>query len=225
VTNAMMLHPNVEAVQFRGLFALINLVIPNDKTKKGGAGGGGSSDNNNNTFIHSHIYQIARLTILAMKNFHSNRSILNRGCLVLRNLSLTPAFVKILARTPGCVDMLLHCRQMCPRDVLVQRSARTIMILVQRATEKDGSSGGEGTNAITKDCFQLTRPRPLPGSGSARSSSMPSLAMTTSTEGGSGPKTQRTTGLYKHPCGSNRGGDATRLCIPEHTIFICSLFR
>ena len=28
VTNAMMLHPNVEAVQFRGLFALINFVIP-----------------------------------------------------------------------------------------------------------------------------------------------------------------------------------------------------
>lgn len=28
VTNAMMLHPNAEAVQFRGLFALINLVIP-----------------------------------------------------------------------------------------------------------------------------------------------------------------------------------------------------
>jgi hypothetical protein len=27
VTNAMMLHPDVEAVQFRGLFALINLVI------------------------------------------------------------------------------------------------------------------------------------------------------------------------------------------------------
>ena len=28
VTNAMMLHPNAEAVQFRGLFALINFVIP-----------------------------------------------------------------------------------------------------------------------------------------------------------------------------------------------------
>lgn len=28
VTNAMMLHPDAEAVQFRGLFALINLVIP-----------------------------------------------------------------------------------------------------------------------------------------------------------------------------------------------------
>ncbi len=30
VTNAMMLHPDVEAVQFRGLFALINLVIPGE---------------------------------------------------------------------------------------------------------------------------------------------------------------------------------------------------
>ena len=30
VTNAMMLHPSAEAVQFRGLFALINLVIPGE---------------------------------------------------------------------------------------------------------------------------------------------------------------------------------------------------
>eukprot|EP00584_Thalassiosira_punctigera_P004367 CAMPEP_0172536612 /NCGR_PEP_ID=MMETSP1067-20121228/8346_1 /TAXON_ID=265564 ORGANISM="Thalassiosira punctigera, Strain Tpunct2005C2" /NCGR_SAMPLE_ID=MMETSP1067 /ASSEMBLY_ACC=CAM_ASM_000444 /LENGTH=633 /DNA_ID=CAMNT_0013321719 /DNA_START=376 /DNA_END=2277 /DNA_ORIENTATION=+ len=140
VTNAMMLHPNVEAVQFRGLFALINLVIPDNKTNKKEypATSDGSS-------IHSHIYQIARLTILAMRNFHTNKSILNRGCLVLRNLSLSPAFVKILARTPGCADMLLHCRRVCgPRDVLVQRSARTVMILVQRA-EAEENEGGSGT--------------------------------------------------------------------------------
>jgi hypothetical protein len=30
VTNAMILHPSAEAVQFRGLFALINLVIPGE---------------------------------------------------------------------------------------------------------------------------------------------------------------------------------------------------
>jgi hypothetical protein len=78
-----------------------------------------------------------------MKNFHANKSILNRGCLVLRNLSITPAFVRVLANTPGCVDMLLHCRQACPRDALVQRSARTVMILMQRATaeNKDGVGG------------------------------------------------------------------------------------
>ncbi|KAL7549369.1 hypothetical protein ACHAWF_012640 [Thalassiosira exigua] len=154
VTNAMMLHPNVEAVQFRGLFALINLVIPDEKSKDGD----GSS-------IRSHIYQIARLTIVAMKNFYANRSILNRGCLVLRNLSLTPAFVRILARTPGCVDMLLHCRQACPRDALVQRSARTIMILVQRCADGGMEETGKGkAGPGGKDTFQLTRPRPVPGS-------------------------------------------------------------
>ena len=34
VTNAMMLHPNIEAVQFRGLFALINFVIPGECSTK-----------------------------------------------------------------------------------------------------------------------------------------------------------------------------------------------
>jgi hypothetical protein len=165
VTNAMMLHPNVEAVQFRGLFALINLVIPDNKKKKDGDG----------SSITSHIYQIARLTILAMKNFHMNKSILNRGCLVLRNLSLTPAFVKILSRTPGCVDMLLHCRQMCPRDVLVQRSARTVMILMQRVTEKESSTGND------KGSFQLTQPRMVGAPTTMGTSGSSSLTLSSST--------------------------------------------
>lgn len=93
---------------------------------------------------------------------------------MLRNLSLTPAFVKTLARTPGCIDMLLHCRQMCPKDVLVQRSARTIMILVQRVTQKEGG-GGE------KNTFTLTQPRPA--TSSAASSSLALSASTTDSSG------------------------------------------
>ncbi|KAK1733701.1 hypothetical protein QTG54_015556 [Skeletonema marinoi] len=151
VTNAMMLHPNAEAVQFRGLFALINLVIPERD----------SNNERSGSSIHSHVYQIARLTILAMKNFHTNKSILNRGCLVLRNLSLTPSFVKILGRTPGCVDMLLHCRQICPRDALVQRSARTIMVMIQRATEKEQLTTMKN-NAHDRHLFTLTQPFPVP---------------------------------------------------------------
>jgi len=171
VTNAMMLHPNVEAVQFRGLFALINLIIPGNKKTDGD----GSS-------IHSHIYQIARLTIVAMRNFYTNKSILNRGCLVLRNLSLTPAFVKILARTPGCVDMLLHCRQVCPRDVLVQRSARTIMVLLQRITHKEISGSGSSVNE--KNTFKLTQRTPALSSASIYAlSSLTSSDSTPSEEG------------------------------------------
>ena len=183
VTNAMMLHPNAEAVQFRGLFALINLVIPGKcfvvcccimllflhYVSKNSYGSSSSSsterDSNNDrersgSSIHSHVHQIARLTILAMKNFHTNKSILNRGCLVLRNLSLTPSFVKILGRTPGCVDMLLHCRQICPRDVLVQRSARTIMVMIQRATEKEHEL--KKVHHHDRHSFTLTQPFPVP---------------------------------------------------------------
>ena len=158
VTNAMMLHPDAEAVQFRGLFALINLVIPERD----------SNNERSGSSIHSHVYQIARLTILAMKNFHTNKSILNRGCLVLRNLSLTPSFVKILGRTPGCVDMLLHCRQVCPRDALVQRSARTIMVMIQMATEKEQltttTTMKKNNNKAHHDrhSFTLTQPFSVP---------------------------------------------------------------
>ena len=151
VTNAMMLHPDAEAVQFRGLFALINFVIPGEfhtctraytfqyltLFNRNVTDFNATDGDKETTPIHSHVYQIARLTILAMKNFNTNKSILNRGCLVLRNLSLTPSHATILARTPGCLDMLLHSRQVCSRDALVQRSARTIMILIQRITEKE----------------------------------------------------------------------------------------
>ena len=156
-----------------------------------------------------------------MKNFHTNKSILNRGCLVLRNLSLTPAFVKILARTPGCVDMLceyytvcfwyvssdtfrfpnqfehrhsplivffvcsfiVHCRSMCPKDALVQRSARTIMILVQRVSEKDG-------NDTETNSFPLTQPRPAPSTQAASSSSFTSTSAQATNTASSIPTTQ-----------------------------------
>ena len=113
-----------------------------------------------------------------MKNFHANKSILNRGCLVLRNLSLTPSFVKILGRTPGCVDMLLHCRQICPRDVLVQRSARTIMVMIQRATEKEHNNNNNAAAAHDRHSFTLTQPFSVPSrresAGNRSSSSMTS---------------------------------------------------
>ena len=149
------------------LFILHTFALSDNKNKE--RDGDGSS-------IHSHIHQITLLTILAMKTFHTNKSILNRGCLVLRNLSLTPAFVEVLARTPGCVDMLLHCRQVCGvRDVLVQRSAKTIMILVQRVmmekTEESGGSIVSGGSSREKNNFELTQAR--------QASSMTSMTATT----------------------------------------------
>lgn len=60
--------------------------------------------------------------------------------------------------------MLLHCRQSCPRDVLVQRSARTIMLMIQTSTEKQHD----------RNSFELTRPFPVPSQERVGSSSPPS---------------------------------------------------
>ena len=69
--------------------------------------------------------------------------------------------------------MLLHCRQICPRDVLVQRSARTIMVMIQRATENEEQLMSEKkkkkkhTSAAhhhhhDRHSFTLTQPFPVP---------------------------------------------------------------
>ena len=90
--NEMMLHHSVEAVQFWGLFALINLVIPGECLCTSLSWELDSmpiiilhvfSDCHttlyryaDTTSIHCHIYQIACFPIIAMKNFHPNKSIL-----------------------------------------------------------------------------------------------------------------------------------------------------
>ena len=57
--------------------------------------------------------------------------------------------------------MLLHCRQICPRDALVQRSARTIMVMIQSATEKEQLTTMKN-NAHDRHSFTLTQPFPVP---------------------------------------------------------------
>ena len=63
--------------------------------------------------------------------------------------------------------MLLHCRQVCPRDALVQRSARTIMVMIQMATEKEHLTTATTMKNSNKahhnrHSFTLTQPFSVP---------------------------------------------------------------
>merc|ERR1712224_1072082 len=116
ITNAMHRHPFSAELQFRALFALINLVIPS--AQKAGESGNNTNDNvstavevppenrttvsvaieeqlgelNKSTereIIDELVGDVASLVVCVMKNFCSNEAILNRACLVLHNLSLT----------------------------------------------------------------------------------------------------------------------------------------
>ena len=80
-------------------------------------------------------------------------------------------------------SFIVHCRSMCPKDALVQRSARTIMILVQRVSEKDG-------NDTETNSFPLTQPRPAPSTQAASGSSFTSASAQATNTASSIPTTQ-----------------------------------
>lgn len=94
--NAMTTHPYSAEVNFRGLFALINLVIPSvnvSEDQEGGAEGAGAivpvEDTSEREMLDEMVDHLVNLVVRAMKNFCASEAILNRACLVLHNLSLT----------------------------------------------------------------------------------------------------------------------------------------
>jgi hypothetical protein len=150
--NAMSRHPFSAEVNFRALFALINLVIPSVKleSREGlanvneqqavlpAAGGGNQIApldrasqeeleetvvNDEREIINEFVGEVTSLVVLAMKNFCSSEAILNRACLVLHNLSLTDDYHTTLLWTPQCYQMLEWCVTNCRTDQVLQQSA------------------------------------------------------------------------------------------------------
>jgi len=133
-SNAMLQHPYNAEVQFRALFALINLVIPAETRpeetedmqafereifKKLGEAG----EISEKEMLNAGVGQIANLVVVGMKNFCSSEAILNRACLVLHNISLNDAYHSILIWTPNCYQMLEWCLGNYPHDHVLQQSA------------------------------------------------------------------------------------------------------
>ena len=132
--NAMRHHPYNAEVQFRALFALINLVIPSEARPEeteemreierelfqqlGEVG-----ETSEKEMLDASVGQIANLVVVAMKNFCSSEAILNRACLVLHNLSLNEDYHNILLWTPNCYQMLEWCIGNYPHDHVLQQSA------------------------------------------------------------------------------------------------------
>jgi len=135
VANAMMQHEFNAEVQFRALFALINLVIPsvntngadNEAANANGSLQSGLGVSSEKEMLDDSVGQIANLVVVAMKNFCSSESILNRACLVLHNLSLADDYHLSLLWTPNCYQMLEWClANYCTDQVLQQSAAGTL---------------------------------------------------------------------------------------------------
>jgi len=164
ITNAMYRHPFSAELQFRALFALINLVIPTVQNldNNGNRNSYNRSDNNgeradagaasipsepeqlgdlNETtekeIIDELVGDIASLVVHVMKNFCSSEAILNRACLVLHNLSLTNEYHVILLWTPQCYQMLEWCVANFRSDKVLQQSATGTLHRLQSTLASD----------------------------------------------------------------------------------------
>ena len=142
--NAMMRHPSNPEVQFRALFALINLVIPSDNLPEDSLEAeavreqvDGVNQNSEIDMLDDSVEYITNLVVLAMKNFCSNAAILNRACLVLHNLSLNSKYHDVLLWTPNCYQMIEWCIENYKEDKVLQQSARGTLQRLQMTLSND----------------------------------------------------------------------------------------
>ena len=158
ITNAMYRHPFSAELQFRALFALINLVIPsvhkldsnisdnnngNDGSEQANASStepeqlGELNETTEKEIIDELVGDIASLVVHVMKNFCSSEAILNRACLVLHNLSLTDEYHVTLLWTPQCYQMLEWCVANFRSDQVLQQSATGTLHRLQSTLASD----------------------------------------------------------------------------------------
>ncbi len=129
--NAMRRHPKNFDVQFRGLFALINLVVASDTPKALSFLREPTGPRTEKDVLDASLDGIANLVVTAMKNFCACGTILNRACLVLHNLARSQDYLTTLLWTPHCFQMLEWCIANYPTDPVLRRSATSTIHRLQ----------------------------------------------------------------------------------------------
>jgi hypothetical protein len=132
-SRAMCAHPHSAEVQFRALFALINLVIPSRDQGEPLRG----EVITEKEMLDESVDQIVNLVLLAMKNFCASEAIVNRACLVLHNVSLTREYHETLLCCPNCYQMLEWCLANYPTDQVLQQSASGTLHRLQLTLNSD----------------------------------------------------------------------------------------
>ena len=131
VIKAMQTHTKSFDVQFRALFALINLVVPCGEPRDQIPPGQIDAFKAEKEMLDSNMNEIARLVVRAMKNFCSSETILNRACLVLHNISQNSEYLGTLLWTSHCYQMIEWCIVNHPTDQVLRRSAVSVLHRLQ----------------------------------------------------------------------------------------------
>jgi hypothetical protein len=163
--NAMTNHSKSFDVQFRALFALINLVVPSQTALHAAVPDLPPSsvlDQTEKDILDVWASSITGLVVRAMENFCSSATILNRACLVLHNLSQTPDYVPVLLWTPHCFQMLEWCRTNHSTDSVLLRSASSTVGRIQAYLSHHPNERQKFVQSIQREREQQRRKGPNP---------------------------------------------------------------
>lgn len=166
-TNAMRRHPKDFDVQFRALFALINLVVASKIPKPLSFSNGPLGPNTEKDVLDATVNQVSSLVVIAMKNFCSRGIMLNRACLVLHNLAQSQEYLSVLLWTPQCYQMLEWCIANYPTDPVLRRSATGTLHRLQVLLSDNQSLRSRFLESIRAQdelaSIQNNAPPPVPG--------------------------------------------------------------
>jgi len=113
ILKAMTAHKTHLAVQFRGLFALINLVVPEQPNTPA-----------------PHLEEVLECVLSAMETFMDDDLLVNRGCLVLQNLSLNEHNHECLRRSRARGVLAESMARHQFRDSMLELSARATSLRI-----------------------------------------------------------------------------------------------
>ena len=119
----MQAHPRHFEVQYRALFALINLLVPDGSPPR------------------LAYEELVPFVLAAMETFAAHEALVNRGCLVLHNLALSEPNHALLARA-GVPRLLARMLALHPKEPVVQESATGIIRRLAHVTEALQRGGG-----------------------------------------------------------------------------------
>jgi len=140
VLNAMGEHKLDQMVQFRALFALINLVIPCTKKRSSESSEThSSSEKSERQIVDELVEKIVDSVVTAMDNFTQDEPLIARSCIVLNNLSIIEHYRTTLLWSTGCYKMLHLIRRVYAHNNVVRRSVDGILDNLRQLLTKDRS--------------------------------------------------------------------------------------
>ena len=144
--DAIERHSEDTELTYRALFCLINFVVPTERAMKWSESekkvlrvvlGEDASKWDEKATLRESMQDIVSVTVKCMNLYINNTNIVNRGCLILHNLSLLPGGCAMQLLTPGCVAVLRKTYKLYTDNARVRQALEGTLQMLYDSLQND----------------------------------------------------------------------------------------